>query len=208
MIPTTSLWQIVDKIEDKLDAYIYELKGNPRREKTEEKSTPEAIPYCLFRKITVTRMELNYSWEKFSTPFNSIELIKRCIEHGVDDCQIQKLVLHFVEAERDYKFYFTTKEAKVSDEVGQYVKSLRDRFLQKSGKKTEELKELRQLELDNILLNDMPLPIEEQMNLGLLRWLQEKTYGLVLVKKQVPRAKTVLRDLEILNGFREVKRIE
>jgi len=208
MVPTTSLWEIVDKVGTKLDGHIWELKGSPRREKTEEKHSPEDMPYCTFRKVTTTRLELHYDYRMFESPFNSMQVIEKCVEHGIDDCQIQKLVLHFVEGKNDYKFYFVTRRASLRDGVGRYVKKVRERYKRKRKDAKKELQELRQLELDKVERNEARLPISEQTSQGFIEWLQKLTYGLVLLKTQEIRARRYFRDVKILDGVLQEEEVE
>jgi hypothetical protein len=135
-------------------------------------------------------------------------VIELMLEQGIDDCQIQKLVLEFQEKNppiiRTLVVAFRTKPVRATTGVGQHIISRRVSFLDMVfGKDMDKIQmtQPRQLELVSAIRNGRKLPIEEQMETKFLVELQKRTQNIVLIKSMVQYDITKFRDDQILDGI-------
>jgi len=216
IIPFTSLWQWIDTVGESLDDHIETIISKPYRCQSSESFVPMGLPYMRFKKRESVDLTMNYSRERFKAPFKTEDVMKVCVSKGIDDCQIETVTLHFVDGTpplnyKDYKAAFTTKTVKLSTGVGRYVMKLREDFLEKKGaEEPRKIKpgELRQLELEHVILNGRRLSLEEQTDSEFLRWLQSRAKGLILVKKVLPHTLTAFRDSIIVDSIFDKERDE
>jgi hypothetical protein len=207
IIPFTSLRQWVDEGGHKLDGNITYLIGTPYRYDVVEKYSDTTLPYLKFFSRHCTALDLHYSSVKFKVPFDSRTTLDIAMHNGIDDCQIQRLTLEFLDKKPPYLqslvLSFTTKPVRATSSVGQYVIHKRIAFLDKFyGKEMDKIKltQPRHLELIVAMKNGRNLNIQEQTNEVFLREIQKRTLSIVLIKSLIPYEITRFRDGHILNG--------
>jgi len=207
IIPFTSLRQWVDEGGHKLDGNITYLVGSPYRYDVVEKYKDTILPYLKFFSRHHTALDLRYSSVKFKVPFDSRKSLDIAMHNGIDDCQIQRLTLEFLDKKPPYLqslvLSFTTKPVRATSSVGQYVIHKRIAFLDKFyGKEMDKIKltQPRHLELIVAMKNGRNLNIQEQTSEVFLREIQKRTLSIVLIKSLIPYEITRFRDGHILNG--------
>lgn len=207
IIPFTSLCQWVDEGGAVLDENIIYLMATPYRFKTTESEKSTELPYMKFYHRLDVALDLHYSREKFRAPFNSNRVIAVMSKEGIDDCQIQRIVLEFLDKNppliQSLVLAFTTKPVRATTDVGQHVMQKRASFLDKVyGKEMERIKltQPRQLELVSAVRSGRKLPIGEQTDTKFLLEVQKRTHGIVLIKSMLPYEITKYRDGRILDG--------
>jgi hypothetical protein len=207
LIPFTSLLQWVQEGGCKLDENVIYLYGTPYRFNTSETEKDTELPYVKFYHRTDTCLLLSYSRQRFKKPFRSERVIELMRNQGIDDCQVQKLVLEFQDKNppiiHSLVVAFRTKPARATSAVGQVIIKKRLSFLDMAfGKDMEKIPmtEPRQLELVSAIKDGRKLPIEEQMSTEFLVELQRRTHNIVLIKSMDGYVITKFRDGEILDG--------
>jgi hypothetical protein len=186
--------EILRQIADKL--------GQSESEKDSE------LPYMKFYHRVDVALDLHYSREKFKVPFKSKRVLEVMSKEGIDDCQIQRLVLEFLDKNppliESLVLAFTTKPVRATTDVGQHVIRKRVSFLDKVyGKDMEKIKltQQRQLELVSVMRSGRKMSIEEQTSPKFLLEVQKRTGNIVLIKSMIPYEITKFRDGRILDGI-------
>jgi len=197
-IPTQSLFQIEEKIHDRLDDRIEAIYA---RHKWVETSTTETLKeYLSLTTAPASRsLVLSYDRDKCNLPFSLPNIVEECHDLGAYDLFISQLVFIF-SAHREISsglthVYFNNVAPTLGSEIDELVRKSRIRYLRKQGHDLRELKPPRILEF-TVARNHEGHPLDSFFTYSdkFIQWLAKETCGLVGATPQTEHRRTYFKD--------------
>lgn len=197
IIPTNSLVLIHEKVGDKLNPYIWYLRATSMTTDTHDKLRPHKNVRIHMTESRKAYVKFNYG--KSKEIINLDEIIETLMTHGAQDVWVHDLKLRLRHGLGLFDFLFKNQPITPGTEAERYVERYLVRMRSSGFIKLARLRHLPMV---------TALSIPEGANMDrvelesreFVKWLSEKTFGLVKMKTMEKVSQDTYRDVTIIEA--------
>lgn len=197
IIPTNSLVLIHEKVGDKLNPYIRSLRATSMTTDTHDKLRPHKNVRIHMTESRKAYVQFNY--RKSNEIIELGEIIETLMTHGIGDVWLHDLKLRFRHGLGLFDFIFKNQKITPGTDAEKYVEKYLVRMRKQGFIKIARLRHLPLVTALSIP-EGANLDRVELESLEFVRWLSEKTFGLVKMKKMERVTQDIYRDVNIIEA--------